>query len=201
MHISEGVLSFPVIGVGYLLAATGLMVGLRRLEDKEIVKTAVLSAAFFIASLIHVPVGPGNIHLVLNGLLGLLLGPAVFCAIFVALLTQTVVFQFGGLTTLGVNACVMALPALLCHVLFSRFLNDKRFPLEVIGVLTGVLSVGLSAVLLSAALIFSGEQFGSAAWVIFVAHVPVIIIDGLITAAALRFIHKVKPEMLCVRSL
>ncbi len=197
MHISEGVLSFPVIAAGYALTATGVGIGLKRLKDKDIVKTAVFSATFFIASLIHVPLGPSNVHLILNGLVGLLLGPACFCALFVALLLQAVLFQFGGLTSLGVNTFNMAMPALLCYAVFVRAMRNGRLPLALVGFLAGFVSVSGSALLLSVSLILSAEHFESSAKVICAAHVPVMVIDGVITAVVLSFIKKVKPEMLC----
>lgn len=198
MHISEGILTLPVITAGYALSAAGVAIGLKRLKDKDVVKTAVLSAAFFVASLIHVPLGPGNVHVVLNGLVGLMLGPAGFCAICAALLLQAILFQFGGLTTLGVNTFTMAMPAWICFLLFSRLITGHKAPLAAIGFMTGFISVALSAVLLSFSLLLSGEHFESSAKVIFIAHIPVMITDGIITAAALQFIKKVKPEMLCV---
>ena len=51
-------------------------------------------------------------HLILNGLLGVVLGWAAFPVIFVALLLQAVLFQFGGFTVLGVNTATMGLGAL-----------------------------------------------------------------------------------------
>ncbi|MFC1526937.1 energy-coupling factor ABC transporter permease, partial [Candidatus Latescibacterota bacterium] len=74
MHISEGVLSPPVLAAGAALAAGGLAIGLKRMQPHDVPKVAVLSSAFFVASLIHVPIGPTNAHLVLNGVTGLLLG-------------------------------------------------------------------------------------------------------------------------------
>jgi len=197
MHISEGVLSLPVIATGYALTATGVGIGLKRLKDKDIVKTAVFSAAFFVASLIHVPLGPSSVHLILNGLVGLLLGPACFCALFVALLLQAILFQFGGLTSLGVNTFNMAMPALLCYAVFVNAMRNGRLPLVLIGFLSGFVSVSGSALLLSASLILSAEHFGSSAKLICVAHIPIMVIDGVITAVVLSFIKKVKPEMLC----
>jgi cobalt/nickel transport system permease protein len=43
----------------------------------------VLSATFFVASLIHVPVGPSSVHLIMSGLAGLVLGWTAFPALFV----------------------------------------------------------------------------------------------------------------------
>jgi len=49
-------------------------VALRQLDYERIPQAAVLAAAFFVASLVSVPVGPSSVHLLLNGLMGLLLG-------------------------------------------------------------------------------------------------------------------------------
>ncbi len=113
MHISEGVLSAPVLVTGAALAATGISVGLKKMDYEKIPQVAVLSAAFFVASLIHVPMGPSSVHLILNGINGLLLGWLCFPSILVALALQAILFQFGGITVLGVNTRTMARPAVI----------------------------------------------------------------------------------------
>ena len=74
MHISEGVLSAPVLIAGAVVAVTGTAIGLRKLDLDRVAQAGMMSAAFFVASLIHVPVGPSSVHLILNGIVGLLLG-------------------------------------------------------------------------------------------------------------------------------
>ena len=54
--------------------AAGTAVGLKKLKEDKIPQAAILSAAFFVASLIHVPIGPSSVHLILNGIVGLMLG-------------------------------------------------------------------------------------------------------------------------------
>ncbi|MFC1645837.1 cobalt transporter CbiM [Candidatus Omnitrophota bacterium] len=196
MHISEGVLSLPVLATGYLCSAVGVGIGLKKLKEEDMVRTAIFSSAFFVASLIHVPFGPASVHLILNGLVGILLGWPCFCAIFIALLLQAVLFQFGGITTLGINTLNMALPALICYFVFSRIIRKGILPGMITGFLCGFISVFLSTLCLSASLVFSGEQFISSAKLIFIAHTPVMIIDGIITGLVLQFIRKVKPEIL-----
>ena len=83
MHLSEGILSAPVLASGTVLAVVGTAIGLRKIDQERIMTTALLSAAFFVASLIHVPIGPGSVHLLLNGLMALLLGWGCFPAIIV----------------------------------------------------------------------------------------------------------------------
>ena len=119
MHISEGVLSAPVLVTGAALTAAGCAVGLKKLDYDRVPEVAVLSSTFFVASLIHVPIGPSSVHLILNGLIGLLLGWAAFPAILVALTLQSILFQFGGITALGVNTVNVVVPALVCGFLFQ----------------------------------------------------------------------------------
>jgi cobalt/nickel transport system permease protein len=196
MHISEGVLSGPVLISGAALAAAGTAIGLKKLDYDRIAQAGILSAAFFVASLIHVPIGPSNAHLILNGLVGLLLGWAAFPVILVALVLQAMLFQFGGITALGVNTVVMASPAILCYFGFSPFLH-KKSPLALSAAFAcGFLSVFLSAVILGLALVFTEKNFFEVSAIVIVAHIPVMIIEGMITALCVAFLRKVQPTML-----
>jgi cobalt/nickel transport system permease protein len=196
MHISEGVLSGPVLISGGVLAAAGTAVGLKKLDYDRIARAGILSAAFFVASLIHVPIGPSNAHLILNGLVGLLLGWAAFPAILVALVLQAMLFQFGGITALGVNTIVMALPAVICYLVFSRFLHKRPLVALSAAFACGFLSVLFGAVLVGLALIFTEENFFEVSAIVIAAHIPVMIIEGVITAVCVSFLKKVQPAML-----
>ena len=57
-------------------------------------------------------------------------------------------------------------------------------------------SVFGAGVLVALALYLSNKGFVSAAKVILVAHIPVMIIEGIITTIAISFIKKIKPELL-----
>jgi cobalt/nickel transport system permease protein len=197
MHISEGVLSGPVLLSGAALAAAGTAVGLKKLDYDHIAQAGMLSAAFFVASLIHVPLGPTSVHLILNGLVGLFLGWSAFPAILVALALQAVFFQFGGITTLGVNTTLMALPAVLCYFAFSPFLFNRR-PLvaPAAAFACGFLSVLLAGVIASLALMLTEENFWSVAALVLAAHLPVMVIEGIVTALCVAFLKKVQPSML-----
>ena len=197
MHISEGVLSAPVLVTGAALTAAGVAVGLKKMDSEKVPLVGVLSSAFFVASLIHVPVGPSAAHLVLNGLLGLLLGWNAFPAILVALVLQALLFQYGGLTTLGINTFNMAMPAVCCYYLFARGIAHKHRGLALgLAFGCGFLAVFLSAILVALSLIFAGESFLAAAKVLVVAHLPVMFIEGIVSAFCLGFLKRVKPEIL-----
>lgn len=125
VHISDNVLHLPWLLAGFAVAAALALVGSWRIRDEEIPQIALLTAVFFVASSIHVPVGPGSVHLLLNGLVGILLGRRACLAIPVALLLQCLLLQHGGLFALGVNSCVMTLPALAAWALFAGL---RRWP-------------------------------------------------------------------------
>ncbi len=196
MHISEGVLSAPVLLGGAGLSVVGTAIGLKKIDYDQIMTVAILSAAFFIASLVHVPVGPGNAHLVLSGLLGVILGWAAFPSILVALVLQAVLFQFGGLSVLGLNTFTMAAPAVLCFYVFRPLLQKGSGSKFAAAFACGFMAMLLSATLTAGALALSGEAFVSAAKVLLVAHLPVMVIEGVITGFAYTFLAKVKPEAL-----
>ncbi len=200
MHISEGVLSAPVLLGGAGLAVAGTAIGLKKIDYDQVMTVAILSAAFFIASLVHVPIGPANAHLVLGGLLGVVLGWAAFPSILVGLILQAVLFQFGGLTVLGLNTFNMAAPAVLCFYVFRPLLSKGNGGQFAAAFACGFFAMFLSTVLTAGALALSGEAFEAAAKAMFAAHLPIMVIEGVITGFAYTFLAKVKPEALAASS-
>ena len=196
MHISEGVLSGPVLISGIALAAAGTAIGLKKLDYDHIPRAAVLSASFFVASLIHVPIGPSSVHLILNGIVGLMLGWGAFPVILVALALQAILFQFGGITTLGVNTMIMALPAVLCYYLFGRMVRKRPAISMPAMFVCGGLSVFFGAIMVGLTLVFTEENFLTVSYLVVAAHLPVMIIEGIITAFCVAFLKKVQPDIL-----
>jgi len=197
MHLAEGLLSGPVLAVGAAGTATGVGVGLWTLDEDRIPRVSVLSSAFFVASLIHLPVGVTEVHLLLTGLAGLILGAAVFPALLVALLLQFILFGYGGFTTLGVNTLTMGLPAVICHFLFSDGVrHGRRSVAGVLAFLCGVAGVALAAAFTAAALVASGRAFFEPSYALMVFHLPVMGIEGLVTAFVVLFLRRVRPELL-----
>lgn len=196
MHIAEGILSAPVLLAGAGLAAGGTALGLKGLDEERLPRAGILSASFFVASLIHVPVGPSSAHLLLNGLLGLLLGWAAFPAILVALVLQALFFQFGGLTVLGVNTVVMALPAVASGWVFGGLLRKGSVSAFLAGLLAGASAVLFSSLLMALALIMTEGDFLTIAATVVAANMPVVVLDGIISGFAVGFLKKVKPELL-----
>lgn len=203
MHIVDGVLGAPVLIGASMLAVAGVARGLSVLDTESIPRAGLLTAVFFIASLIHVPVGPSSAHLMLTGLMGLLLGWAAFPAILVGLLLQAAFFGFGGLTVIGVNTLNLALPAVVIGLIAHGFLvrldvSPRSATVLVAGFLVGALSFGVSAMSVAGSLALSGSEFLVAAKLLLIVQIPVMLVEGAITAATLRLLLTVRPELLPV---
>jgi len=119
VHISDGVLHLSWQLGGFALAALLAAVAAIRIRDEEIPRIALLTAAFFVASLIHLRLGPTSAHLLLNGLVGVVLGMRAALAIPVGLTLQALLIGHGGILTIGINSCILTLPALLAGWLFA----------------------------------------------------------------------------------
>lgn len=198
MHISEGVLSAPVLGAGAALTVAGLAIGLRKMDYDKLPEVGVMASVFFVASLIHVPIGPSAAHLILNGVCGLLLGWLAFPAIFVGLTLQAILFEFGGLTTLGVNTFNMAFPAVVLGFLCGRFIKSPNSGVRVVAeFIAGAGAILFSGLMVAGSLVLAlGQSMDAAARLVVLAHVPVMVIEGLLTVFIVEFIRKVRPEML-----
>jgi cobalt/nickel transport system permease protein len=202
MHIYEGVLSVTPHGqelllCGAIAAAAGTAVGLRKLDPQRLPQAGLLSAVFFVASLVQVPLGPSSVHLVLSGLLGLVLGWAAFPAILIALLLQAVFFSIGGLTTLGLNTVIMAAPAVVCYYLFRRAATaDNEWFVFGAGFASGAAALILGALISTGVLLIAGKEFVALVPLILTVHLPSAVVEGLITGSVVVFIRKVRPELL-----
>lgn len=202
MHISDGVLPLPVVAGGWVITIILLAVTLRWAGKdgyiaKEIPKLSVLTSAFFVASLIHIDIPPSSAHLILNGLLGILLGPLSYVAMFIGLTLQALLFQHGGLTVIGVNTLNIGIPGLICYLTFLAGYR-RKISLPILGGLCCGLAVLLTVVCLVTVLVISGEQFVSVAGVLAIAHIPIMIAEAIIGGAVIGYIARVKPELLPV---
>lgn len=191
-------LAAPVLILGAGVSLTLLAVAVRRLDYERIPQAAVLAAAFFLASLVSVPVGPASVHLIFNGLMGLVLGWAAVPAILVGLLLQSLFFGHGGLLALGVNLMNLAVPALVCSALLGALLRraEQGRRVVLIGAAAGATGALLTGGMLSLALAASGSELMPAARILLATYVPLAAVEAAVTAAAVGFLWRVAPELL-----
>jgi len=210
MHIPDGILPVPVTAAGYAATAAVTWYSVRKINQqenprREIPKASLLTAAFFVVSWIHIPVPPTSVHLVLNGLLGAMLGYFAFPAILIGLFFQAVMFQHGGLTTLGVNAMIMGFPAIIAYYIFRlRELGNKQSVRKtaIFGFLAGAVAIVLSVVMFVVILIsflpadLDTATERAAIYTLAIAHLPIMAIEGVITSLVAVFLQRVRPELL-----
>jgi cobalt/nickel transport system permease protein len=199
MHIAEGVLNAPTLIATAGCTAIGLGIGLRRLTPQTLPIAAMFAAVFFLVGTIHVPIGLGSVHLILNGLIGLLLGWLAFPVIFVALALQALLFSFGGFTALGANTLLMALPAVVAGLILRPFLHghtSSQRRLLTIGALAATVGI-FGATFLAAIMLWStGREVLLGLVVLLVAaQTPVWIIDTIVTALAVGMLGRARPTV------
>lgn len=197
MHIADGVLSTSVaIATSGATLAT-LAYSVKGIKEEEIPKTSLMAGVFFAVSLISIPVGPSTIHPLFAGLLGVILGKRAPLALFVGLLLQAVLFQHGGLTTLGANTLMLAVPALISYKLYYMIGNRPAF---FRGSIVGGLSVVITVLILVVLLLLTDLAFTEGTFsvvnILIIGHLPLVALEAVVTGAALQLIEKAKPEML-----
>lgn len=196
-HIPDGVLSMPVLVGGAGVAVGAVALGLRRISDRDIPRVAILASGFFALSLFALPVGPSSVHLLLGGLMGIVLGPAIFPAVCVALLLQAVMFGFGGLTTLGVNIVNIALPGAMVGMLVQPLIaRATPAGAAVIAGLASAACVACTGLLVAAALSLSSTDYSLSARVMMATYLPLMVVEGLVGGFCISFVKRVKPELL-----
>lgn len=198
MHISDGVLPPQTWVSGYAIAGAAISYALaKKMEVKDIPKVAMVAAPVFVASLVHIPVGPTCVHFMLNGLAGIILGWQALPGVFVVLALQALLFQHGGLTTIGVNTITMGFPTLAAYAIFKygTRLEFKRKYI-VFGGLAGGVAVALTTLLLFLALLTIGEDPGWMLAFVVVPHMAIMVIEAIVAGVFAQFVSKVKPEML-----
>lgn len=210
MHIPDGYLPAEVVIGGYVVTGIATWYSLKKINQRknpraEIPKASILTATFIVVSLIHIPIPPTSVHLMLSGLMGLLLGYYAFPAILIGILFQTILFHHGGITTIGINTMNFGIPALIIYQLFNPILKragTNRKSVSLIGFSAGLTGSALSVIMFSLILInfipaeldlISEEK---ALITLSLAHIPIIIIEGIVTAIILLYLLKAKPKLL-----
>jgi cobalt/nickel transport system permease protein len=202
VHLSDGAISLVWIASGYAGAAGLLAIAMWKVREEEIPRIGLLTAAFFVGSSLHIKLAllPTSVHLILNGLVGVILGRRAPLAIAVGLLLQCILLAHGGLTTLGLNTCIVAIPALIAGCAYP-VLRTLGLPPFFRGIILGGGAAALAVTFNFLVLLFGGkEDWSTLARLVLLAHLPVIVVEGLILGAIVQYLDKVKPELLGFRN-
>lgn len=195
MHLADGVLNVPTVVATYAGTTALVGYGLHKIKEEEIPKISLMTGTFFAVSLISIPVGPSSIHPLIAGLMGVMLGRRAPVAIFIGLLFQALLFQHGGLTTLGANTLMLAIPALLSNYLYHKMQSTNAMKK---GMIVGASATIMTVVLLVAVLITSQPLFAqgvaSVVNLIIIGHIPLVVIEAFVTGSALQLIMKSRPN-------
>ena len=212
MHMADALIS-PAVG-GMLYAASGAAIALsvikgrkeNLLDEKKIPVMGVMSAFVFAGQMINFTIpGTGSSGHIGGGiLLAALLGggPALLC-ITAVLLIQCLIFADGGLLALGCNIFNMGvLPCLIAYPLvFKPILNKgvSKKNVTLASVLAVVIGLQLGAFAVVLQTLFSGiTQLPFGTFVLFMQpiHLAIGVVEGLVTAAVLVYVHSARPELL-----
>ena len=211
MHIPDGFLPPSIAIAGYAITSGVTWHSLRQINQtkspqEKIHKASLLTAGFFVVSSIHIPIPPTSIHLVLNGLMGVVLGYYAFPAILIGLFFQAVMFQHGGLSTLGINAAMLGIPSILAYYIFQlrnwRGGQQQLIWTKVCAFIAGAGALGITAIIFTLITIttiptdinFHQEQIAISTAL--GGYGIQAVIEGIFTVMLISFLQQVKPELL-----
>ncbi|MDR2884820.1 MAG: energy-coupling factor ABC transporter permease [Deferribacteraceae bacterium] len=207
MHMADGLISGTVGGVMAAASVAIIAYSIKRIksDDKTIPMMGVMGAFVFAMQMINFTIpGTGSSgHIVGGTLLAATLGvyPAIIVTACV-LIIQCLLFADGGLLALGCNIFNMSVPFVVMYTLiFKPILKNgvTSSKLTIASILSVVLGLQLSAfgvVLETTASGITALPFLPFVLAMQPIHFVIGIVEGVITAAVLIFVYKMRPEIL-----
>jgi cobalt/nickel transport system permease protein len=210
LHIANGIIDNQIALLFLGIAVAGLVVcfvvGRRELNDRVAPMAGLVAAFIFAVQMLNFPVLPGvSGHLLGGTLAAILVGPYLGATcVAIVLIVQALVISDGGVTALGLNITNMALigtaAGYLLVAALLRVLPRKGFSLYATAVVAGV----VSAVVASQAFVLQywlggatdvGKTLGGIAVTMAGIHALIGLGEGLITAATVSYVAKVRPDL------
>ena len=164
---------------------------------------ALFSGVFFLGSLLSIPVPAGpKTHLLLTGLVGMMLGTRAFPAILVGCAMQALLFAHGGPSSIAINALVMGLPAVLVGSIGRGVVAHagKQGRIQLVGFATGAIAAILTVLTHAGVLLLWGQgSWATSAIAVVAIHLPLVLVEGLVSAAVVGLVWRARPGMLGIR--
>ena len=210
MHMADALVAPAVAGTMYFCSTAAAAYSIKQVrletDTKKVPVMGVMGAFVFAAQMINFTIpGTGSSgHLCGGILLSALLGPyAAFLTMIGVLFIQCLLFADGGLLAFGCNVWNMAFYGCFIGSLLiwkpmmkSGMSKAKIIAASVIGC---VLTLQLGAFSVTLETLASGVTelpFAAFAAAMQPIHLAIGLVEGLITAAVLTFVHEARPELL-----
>jgi cobalt/nickel transport system permease protein len=208
MHMADALLS-PAVGVAFMAASgAGIAYSAKKVreeaDEKKVPLMGVMGAFVFAAQMINFSIpGTGSSgHLAGGMLLALVLGPyAAFLTISSVLIVQALIFADGGILAIGANIWNMGFYPCVVGFLIYRLIAGKSpgFRRLSLGAVAGTLialELGAFSVVIETFLSGRSElPFGKFCALMMGIHLPIAIIEGVVTVAVVGLVYRVRPEV------
>jgi cobalt/nickel transport system permease protein len=210
MHMADALLSPAVGGTMWVVSAGAIAYSSARvrteLDDRKVPLMGVLGAFLFAAQMINftIPATGSSGHLGGGLLLAILLGPyAAFLTISSVLVVQALFFADGGLLALGCNIFNMGvIPAFLVYPLvYTRIAGSApgRKRLVAATMISAIIGLQVGPLCVVLETVFSGISalpFSTFALLMQPIHLAIGVVEGVVTAAIVTFVHTARPELI-----
>ncbi|MGA2192846.1 MAG: energy-coupling factor ABC transporter permease [Nitrospirota bacterium] len=216
MHISEGILPIGWASFWYLAAAPFVWAGLYKLKREGVEKNmkpllGMMGAAVFIISCMPIPVPTAGTcsHPAGTAMAAILVGPLYSVLVAaVALLLQALFLSHGGISTWGANIFSMGIIGSFTGYIVFKGLGKAKVPLIVAAFIAGVVgdwaTYAATSFELASALHGPGEfyrLFRTIALAFVPTQLPLGLLEGFMTAGAVKFLYSRKPELFGAEAL
>ncbi len=204
LHIPDGFLSIAVSLIFWLITIAFIIIAARKVQqtfdDRRTPLMGILAAFIFAAQMINFPIAGGTSgHLLGGALAAILLGPWAAILVMAAVIgAQAILFQDGGFLTMGANIFNMGiLTALIGFGLYRSAMGSSNRVKLIVAAVAAWLSVMAGALSTSLQLWLSGTASLQVVMPAMLGvHAFIGIGEALITAGALAFILKTRPDLL-----
>ncbi len=190
MHIADGIIDARIAIAANAVAVAAIYVSGRKTTIEEIPKMGITGAALFVASLVHIPFAGTSVHPGLYGLVGIILGKRAFPVIFTVVLFQSMIFQHGGLLSVGINSINMGAGAFAAWLIWRQ----QALPEYLRAVFAGFIGIIIPVLLMATEFQLSG--YGRGILYLFSIYILAAVVEGVVTLSVVKFFRRIKSDIL-----
>lgn len=207
IHLPEGALPLWAVGLWSVIAAIALasaVYSLRRdgLESKHVALGGMVAATSFAVFQVNIPV-LGGVHLSLNALIGILVGPALGAIVAFVVNVLSALLGHGAWGFLGANTLVGIVEVIGGYYVFYA-LRSRHWDHFTAGAVGTIVGLAAGSILMGAIPIVSGIRgvaITGGDLAIYMAalvavNLGVAVIEGLITGSVIQYIASIRPDLL-----